>query len=1262
MKKWRLLLIPGALFCALFLVNLVLVYARSPFPDTPDQPQSTLEVQVNYADDWVAGNTDAWAAVEVYVMDSLNVLRDVAVVTASAAGDYFVACDDWFSGWCPDIQPGDRVGVYATGFDDYMWVDPVGSITGKLDGINNTVQGILVAEGFTGTLNVACAVWADPGPSPIFTTAVANGGSFSCDFDDVGWDLERGDIVAVSYYEPDLDQVINILDWPWTRVNYEHDWVGVNYDLGHTFWITVTDSLGGLKATGSSESISRGGWGGPGFDDGDWSPQRPDIVPGDFIYVLSDDGYTNTLNVGQITGNLSVAADSITGPIFAPDFNVASIPTLPVECHPWGAWDAGLGWILIRTSSAAPDGSSPYSCDWAGEWDILPGQDIGVMYIEPDEDRVIDIFRQPAPYLTLDMQTQGEPGVGGNYLFQITYQNQGDAPAYDVNIVLTEATGMNYLSDTTGIAPEVLGGGQLKWGLGMLEPGASISFDMFFAVTAASGQPVSNQLQITTSSFDQGEAWEKEATWQGVVAENDTYLAVEKMAYTPDPAPGEALIFEVTICNLGGTGSSLLTMTDILGPGMVIDTWWAQQAGWNEVSQLPNQLVASTPTIPGFDCRAVNLRALVDEGLPLATPLPNTASIAASNDLDADNNLATWEGQTAEPHTNLRIEKGWNGGQLTPGGDIHYGIAYENTGNIPVGSFRITDTLPANTQFISAWHEDPSGGFLFAPIFTTTNSIVWEIDVLENGMRGEFDVYIKVDSDASVDQALVNTVEVTPLPEEDTYDDNQAAWTEILRDPGPNLRVKKWHNWEEDGHLSYQVSFENIGDETVSDILIIDTLPLDTAYNTFWDLQFDEERFTGMFTTTQEVIWAFSEIYPGEMGWFNFSTLLDEPGAPVRWYTNTIQIDGLQTDINPVDNAYTDVAFSGGEIDRVGFWLDELHGGIWGQAITGSVITVTIMPTRTLLAYADPVCEGCWEIPDAGPVLPGDEIIVEAGEGLLPVMMTIPEPFTAQADSTADSVSGEIGGWLSRPVSIYAEWLDDVLVVDSDAGGGFEGAFTDLPPAGRGYVQITDMVNYAEVIIQKPFRALDLLLSVNYAHDWVEGLYEPEHTVWITVTESSGGTVKGQAELQSYPIPAWGGETGFSTIYDGWDGDHPDLQPGDWIFGEVDNGFEGALPIGDLSIEVGLDTDEVFGNLSANWLSSVVLLRCEIWSHPEAPGVEVWVDPDGGSYNCNFAQKGWDLQPDQMIAVMYFTPEGHRVINIWEIVFDFQTFLPIIRK
>ena len=85
-----------------------------------------------------------------------------------------------------------------------------------------------------------------------------------------------------------------------------------------------------------------------------------------------------------------IGFDVISGPIFVPSVGV----TVSVECHPWGAWAAGLGDAPIKTTAAAPDGSVPFSCQWdpLTEWDVQPGQQIGVMYVEPDSDRVIDAY------------------------------------------------------------------------------------------------------------------------------------------------------------------------------------------------------------------------------------------------------------------------------------------------------------------------------------------------------------------------------------------------------------------------------------------------------------------------------------------------------------------------------------------------------------------------------------------------------------------------------------------------------------------------------------------------------------------------------------------------------------------------------------------------------------------------------------------------------------------------------------------------------
>ena len=85
-----------------------------------------------------------------------------------------------------------------------------------------------------------------------------------------------------------------------------------------------------------------------------------------------------------------------------------------------------------KDSTAGPDGDPPYDCDWSGEWDIVPGQDIAVMYVEPDDgDRVINVFWEPAPDLSVGKGPEGhnEFVPGGQAVFWINYRNEGDAVA-----------------------------------------------------------------------------------------------------------------------------------------------------------------------------------------------------------------------------------------------------------------------------------------------------------------------------------------------------------------------------------------------------------------------------------------------------------------------------------------------------------------------------------------------------------------------------------------------------------------------------------------------------------------------------------------------------------------------------------------------------------------------------------------------------------------------------------------------------------------
>ena len=172
-------------------------------------------------------------------------------------------------------------------------------------------------------------------------------------------------------------------------------------------------------------------------------------------------------------------------------------------------------------------------------------------------------------------------------------------------------------------------------------------------------------------------------------------------------------------------------------------------------------------------------------------------------------------------------------------------------------------------------------------------------------------------------------------------------------------------------------------------------------------------------------------------------------------------------------------------------------------------------------------------------------------------------------------------------------------------------------------------------------------LRVNYGHDWVESFYPAGHKVWLKVTESDGRTVKATATLVTEPKDFWAGETGFQTVPEDWDPGPPDIQPGDWVLGRVDNGVSAQVQVGDIAGMIDLEADGIQGTIDAAWFSEEVNVECFPWGAPE-PQPEMKYDsvfPDGlDTYSCSWAGE-WDIQYYQDVGVGYFGPDGHWVAN-----------------
>jgi uncharacterized repeat protein (TIGR01451 family) len=891
-----------------------------------------------------------------------------------------------------------------------------------------------------------------------------DGGGYECDFGDVAWDLTAHDRILVSYAEPDGDRVFNRIGLS-LFVNYRDDMVA-GYSSDTDVTVSAEDSGASVKAT--ADLIP--GWGN-WYQSlrSSWLPSIPDILPGDAVRTSTAGHALDIESVGLIAATLDVENDSIAGTITVP---FPSPIDLPVECQ---SWAEGVE-APAKFSSARSDGSVPFACQWdpSSEWDIIPGQDLAVIYTDPAGGEVANIFSDPIAHLVISKSAEGQAAAGENFRFRVSFANLGGAAAEGVTVADTLPNDFAYLSDTSGLPVTVSGPG-VAWDAGTVEPESKITFDIFATVPVQTGV-FTNWVTINTTGYDSGDPGDKSDDWMGSIIANDTHLRVAGIGAVPeDPAPGQVLLYRVTICNDGSTASDDLVLEHTLPAGVDLLSWNSDSLpGWSQPVLGGDPVTLTVPSFPANSCSDVVIRSRVNAGIQFGTLLHNVAEIASDSDLDLGDNFLTYDHYVQRPRPNLAVTKGWAGGRLTPGGEARYRIGAVNQGNLELAPILLIETLPAGTVFVEAVLVQPGGSSPFPPTSIASGTVIWEISALEPGQELDLEVLLSIGSKAVPSTVISNSVEICigQLPGgcdlgflEQRYDDNVDTWTEVLRASGPNLRVGKTHEWQGDGRILYSIRFENVGSESVETVTVIDTLPVDVAFAGDYEIQFPRAS-SGFTDEGDRLIWEFDAVHPGEVGFIWFEVTLDHPGEPLTWFSNTAEITVHPEDVSPADNFYQDVAFSGGEVRRVDLMVAAHGEGVWGIAEPGTTVNVTT-DFGSFQAWADPGCEGCWSVPSPGPLCPGQSVLVTAGDGSQPVDITISSPFEARQDAAAGTIFGRVDSLDTELIEAEPPGGYRSRFGYTSATGNYEIPFDYFPDEPGGVVRYQTRVDYALVTFHR---------------------------------------------------------------------------------------------------------------------------------------------------------------------------------------------------
>ena len=703
-------------------------------------PQAGIQLDVNYAHDWVGVSTDPNATVVVTVAGK-------GTLTAQADGDGWMMSHDYNDDWSqgqPDLEPGDR--ITATSISEVVTVDPVGTINGNVNLATDLVAGTIQAPFGSQGLTVWCEIWnVDPGPEAIEIENVpANGGSYSCDFGGK-WDIQIDSMVAVRYFEPDGDSVINVFEEPKPNMNVEK-WVEGGGDVlpGGPAVFTIR-----LQNHGEADAHD---------------VVLTDTLPSNTSWLADSSGFTPGFEPGVVTWYVGT-----------------------VEAQ------AQIQFQLVLTPDTTWSGSVHNEVDVYAPYDDSGDNN----HAEVDVNVSTDAGAAPDFYVDKNPDPW-DPYPGDAFLWEINYGNQGpiaSGPVVLTDVLVAGTQVLTWYSDqgyslwseeSTGgefvlKAPAIPG----NWGdriLLWLEVDSGVSAD----------STLSNTVEITGAG-DTVTDNNKAENYNAVVSDRERWNAsIQKQFSWGQLVPGGELSYNMHLRN-DGNRTIEVSVIDTLPEGVSLESanantgsgQWpfppdsepAGQAVWDDsIGKL----------LPG-ERMNIDVRLKISKTVDSGTYMTNCVKVVIDGQVDEDpwNNEACWTDRVSAPGPNVRIRKmyDWNGDDR-----LRYDLWVDNIGTSDVDELLVTDIYPADVKDLE-WHMGHGPEFSQKSHDAGSRTLVFELeDTLQRGETARIEMYVNLVNGGVDGQTFVNQVSA-PLTGDIYPADNS---TTVTSTTGPDVFAEKW--------------------------------------------------------------------------------------------------------------------------------------------------------------------------------------------------------------------------------------------------------------------------------------------------------------------------------------------------------------------------------------------------------------------------------------------------------------------------------------